>query len=110
MLVFIFVIVCGLLKWKRICTDFPQSFAHICIVIGDPVIKRGELEIQLSRGKNWRSSYQEGRIGDPDIKSGELEIQLSRGNNWRSSYQEGRIGIPLTGLTPPHVLHVPRRF
>jgi hypothetical protein len=39
-----------------------------------------------------------------------LEIQLSRGNNWRSSYQEGRIGIPLTGLTPPHVLHVPRRF
>jgi hypothetical protein len=50
------------------------------------------LEIQLSRGQNWRSIYQEGRIGDPDVKRGELEIQLSRGENWRSSYQEWRIG------------------
>jgi hypothetical protein len=40
------------------------------------------LEIQLSRGEGWRSSYQEGG----------LDIQLSRGEGWRSSYQEGRVG------------------
>jgi hypothetical protein len=56
-----------------------------CIVIRNPVIKRGELG----------SSYQEGRVG----------IQLSRGESWDpvikrgelgSSYQEGRVGIPLS--------------
>ena len=30
---------------------------------------------------HWRFGYQEGRIGDPVIKSGELKIQLSRGEN-----------------------------
>jgi hypothetical protein len=32
------------------------------------------LEIQLSRGEGWRSSYQEGRVGDLVIKRGGLEI------------------------------------
>jgi hypothetical protein len=73
------------------------------IVIGDSIIKRGDvgnllsLEIQLSRGEmlesycHWRFNYQEGRcwepivIGDSIIKRGDvgnlllLEIQLSRG-------------------------------
>jgi hypothetical protein len=35
-------------------------FFYICIAIGDPVIKRGGLEIQLSRGDDW----------DPVIKRG----------------------------------------
>jgi hypothetical protein len=49
-------------------------FFYICIAIGDLVIKRGGLEIQLSRGEGWRSSYQEGRVGDLVIKRGGLEI------------------------------------
>jgi hypothetical protein len=40
------------------------------------------LEIQLSRGEGWRSSYQEGRVGDLVIKR----------EGWGSSYQEGRVG------------------
>jgi len=56
---FMFVIVCGLFEWKRICAGFFLSFVYICIA----------LEIQLSREKGWRSSYQEESV----------EIQLSRG-------------------------------
>jgi hypothetical protein len=65
------------------------------------------LEIKLSRGEGWdpvikrrglRSSYQEGRVEDPVIKRRVL----------RSSYQEGRVGIPLTCLTPPYFVPVPR--
>jgi hypothetical protein len=59
------------------------------IVIGDSIIKRGDvgillsLEIQLSRGEmlgtycDWRFNYQEGRVGI--LLS--LEIQLSRGES-----------------------------
>ena len=48
---FMFVIVCGLFEWKRICAGFFLSFVYICIAVGDPVIKREGLEIQLSRGE-----------------------------------------------------------
>jgi hypothetical protein len=51
-----------------------------------------QLEIKLSIGKGWRSSYQEGRVGDQVIKREGLEIKLSRGKGWRSSYLEGRVG------------------
>jgi hypothetical protein len=86
--------------------------------VGNPVIKRGGLEIQLSRGECWDpvikrgvlgSSYQEGSVGI-QLSRGGLEIQSLRGEGWRSSYQEGRVGIQLSrgecwelnGLTPPH--------
>jgi hypothetical protein len=45
--------------------------------------------------EGWRSSYQEWRVGDPVIKNGGLEIQLSRMEGWRSSYQEWRVGDPV---------------
>ena len=88
---FMFVIVCGLFEWKRICAGF---FFIVCVYmccrwrssyqerrVGDPVIKR----------RGLRSSYQEGRVEDPVIKRGVLrssyqeesvEIQLSRGEDW----------------------------
>jgi hypothetical protein len=77
-----------------------------CIVIRNPVIKRGELG----------SSYQEGRVGiqlsrgeswDPVIKRGELGSSYYEGE-LGSSYQEGRIGIPLSGLTLPHLCTCPK--
>ena len=42
LLLFIFVIVCGIFEWKRICAGFFLMFIYIyiCIAIGDPVIKR----------------------------------------------------------------------
>ena len=95
---FMFVIVCGLFEWKQICAGF---FFIVCVYmycrwrssyqerrVGDPVIKR----------RGLRSSYQEGRVEDPVIKRRVL----------RSSYQEGRVGIPLTCLTPPYFVPVPR--
>jgi hypothetical protein len=63
--------------------------------VGDPVIKNGGLEIQLSRMEGWRSSYQEWRVRDPVIKNGGLEIQLSRMEGWKSSYQEWRVRDPV---------------
>jgi hypothetical protein len=56
------------------------------------------MEIKLSRGKGWRSSYQEGGAGDQVIKRERLEIKLSRGKGWRSSYQEGRVGDQVISL------------
>ena len=41
----IFVKVCGLFKWKRICTGFILLFVYICIAVGHPIIKRGKVEI-----------------------------------------------------------------
>ena len=35
------------------------SVVYICIAVGDPVIKRRWVEIQLSRGGGVKSSYQE---------------------------------------------------
>jgi hypothetical protein len=37
---FMFVIVCGLSVWKRICAGFLSFGYIICIYIGDPIIKR----------------------------------------------------------------------
>jgi hypothetical protein len=37
---FIFVIQCDIFECKLICEGF-SSFVHICIAVGDPVIKRG---------------------------------------------------------------------
>jgi hypothetical protein len=71
------------------------------IVIGDSIIKRGDvgnllsLDIQLSRGEmlesycHWRFNYQEGRCWEP-IVIGDSIIK------------RGDIGILLTGLTLPH--------
>jgi len=42
MLSFIFVIVCGLCEWKRICESV-LSFDYISNAVGDPDIKRGAL-------------------------------------------------------------------
>ena len=42
MLSFNFAIVYGFFEWKQICTGF-LPFAYICIVVGDPVIKRRRL-------------------------------------------------------------------
>ena len=59
MISFIFVIVCGLLGWERICAVFSFiSFIQICIVIGDPIIKRGRFKI----------------LGDPTIKRERFKI------------------------------------
>jgi len=33
---FIFVKVCGLFEWKRICAGFSLLFVYICIAVGDP--------------------------------------------------------------------------
>jgi hypothetical protein len=63
------------------------------IVIGDSIIKRGELGTYC----DWRFNYQEGRVGI--LLS--LEIQLSRGEmlgsycHWRFNYQEGRCWNPI---------------
>ena len=66
---------CSKFEWKQICGGFLSFVYYICIVVGDPVIKRGSLRLG--------SSYQEGKlkVGDPVIKRGSLrlEIQLSRG-------------------------------
>ena len=44
--VFIFVIVCGLFEWKaNLCRFFFLSFVDICIVVGDPVIKKEGLDV-----------------------------------------------------------------
>jgi hypothetical protein len=40
MLLFIFVLICGLFEWKRKCADF-LLFVYICIAVGDLVIKKG---------------------------------------------------------------------
>jgi hypothetical protein len=48
MLSFIFVIVCGLFEWKKICACFFLSCVYICIAVGDPVIKRGGFGIPLT--------------------------------------------------------------
>jgi hypothetical protein len=84
------------------------------IVIGDSIIKRGELGSYC----HWRFNYQEGRcwdpivIGDSIIKRGDvgillsLEIQLSRGEmlgtycHWRFNYQEGRYWNPINWFNP----------
>jgi hypothetical protein len=39
-LLFMFVIVCGLSVWKRICAGFLSFGYIICIYSGDPIIKR----------------------------------------------------------------------
>jgi hypothetical protein len=39
MLSYIFVIVCGLFEWKRICKGL-LSFVFICDAIEDPIIKK----------------------------------------------------------------------
>ena len=46
MLSYIFVIVCGLFAWKRICADLFLLFVYIYIIVGDPIIrvKRGRME------------------------------------------------------------------
>jgi hypothetical protein len=73
MLSFIFVTKCGLFEWKRICRGFSiivtlnifycqaitgytdnGSFVYICIAVGDPVIKRGRLDIFM--GHNFKNS------------------------------------------------------
>jgi hypothetical protein len=41
----LFVIVCGLFEWKRICAGI-LSFVYICILVGDSVIKRRVFAIQ----------------------------------------------------------------
>ena len=41
MVSFIFVTVCGLVDWKRICSGFFLSFVYTFIVVDDPDIKRG---------------------------------------------------------------------
>ena len=46
MMSFIFVMACGLFKWKRICAGFFYPFVYKCITIGS------------------RSSYQESRVWD----------------------------------------------
>jgi hypothetical protein len=62
-------------------------------VIGDSIIKRGELESYC----DWRFNYQEGRVGI--LLS--LEIQLSRGESWNpivigdSIIKRGDVGILL---------------
>jgi hypothetical protein len=48
MLPFIFVIVCTLFEWKRLCAGFFLSFVYICISTGDPgdpIIKMGRVRI-----------------------------------------------------------------
>ena len=63
------------------------SLVYVCIVVGDPIIKRGG------------SNYQEGRV----LSRGEGPI-IKRGG----FYQERRVGILLTGLTLPHFCACPK--
>jgi hypothetical protein len=73
--------------------------------VGDPVIKNGGLEIQLSRMEGWRSSYQEWWVGDPVIKNGGLEIQVSRMVDPQPSILDNWISNPpflITGSPTPH--------
>jgi hypothetical protein len=72
MISFIFVIVCGLLGWERICAVFSFiSFIQICIVIGDPIIKRGRFKI-LGDPTIKRGRFK--ILGDPTIKRGRFKI------------------------------------
>jgi hypothetical protein len=34
------MLLCSLFEWKQICANF-LSFIYICILVGDPIIKRG---------------------------------------------------------------------
>ena len=83
---FIFVVVCSLFKWKRICAGL-LSFVYICIAVGDSVIKRGGLIM-----RSWDSfSYQEGgglimRFSYQEVRV-DHEIQLSRGEGWSLDHE-----------------------
>jgi len=44
----IFVIICGLFDWKKICAGFFYNFYYICIAVVDPVIKKGGFGIPLT--------------------------------------------------------------
>jgi hypothetical protein len=57
------------------------SFVYICIAVGDPVIKREGLEIQLSRGEGW--DLQPGATDDLLSKS--CEFDLNTGNTDKRS-------------------------